>query len=67
MEVRAMSLKGRRKQPRRKPGSHIDRYADLAAKARQASEVDQMRWERKAAETAPAPTDEVDSTESATE
>lgn len=45
-----MSLKGRRKRQHRKPGSHVDKYAGLAEKSRQASAASLTRWERRAAD-----------------
>lgn len=64
-----MSLKGRRKRQHRAPGSHVDKYAGLAEKARQASAASQVRWERKAAEaeTTPIQTGDVEPVESVTE
>jgi len=67
MEVRDMSLKGRRKRQHNKPGSHVDKYLGLAEKSRQANAADQTRWERRVAEATQAPAAEVEPTETATE
>lgn len=66
MEVRDMSLKGRRKRQHNKPGSHVDKYLGLAEKSRQANAADQTRWERKAAETTQTPTGEAEPSETTT-
>ena len=50
-----MSLKGRRKRQRRKPGSHVDRYARLAEQARQAA-ASKKRQDPKTANVETTPT-----------